>query len=66
MSVLLTFCLIQVTGGYVNVAQIVSVDTKGNILTTNSLLDKISSGDSSAEAFLRRVENVCGGKHGAH
>ncbi len=64
MNVLLQFCMIQVAGGYINVAQIVSVDNKGKVYTTNSLLDQVDSGDGSAEAFLRRVEKVCGGKSG--
>ncbi len=62
MSVLIEFCFIHVVGGYVNVAQIVSVGSDNTILTTNSLVDKIPTGDSSPEAFLKRVMNTCGGK----
>lgn len=68
MSVLIQMCFIHVVGGYVNVAQIAEVvqsDSTNHtyVITTTLGRTPIPTGDTSSEAFLRRIEETCGGKH---
>lgn len=70
MNVLIQFCFVQVVGGYVNVAQIVSVDNIGQLETTPNKQayvvlasgDVFGTGDKTPADFLDRVKKTCGGK----
>lgn len=66
MSVLIEMCFISVVGGYVNVAQIASVDNEINrskAFVRETTARVWETGDRTPEAFLARIQKTCGGKH---
>lgn len=70
MTVQLAFCFVHVIGGYMNIAQITQVsiwDKKTYACSPQNSPTFAAcqlTGDDTPEAFLRRVEEVCGGKKG--
>ena len=65
MNVLIQFCFIHVVGGYVNVAQIITITQVGKdvLVKTPDHLFALNTGDKTPEDFLDRVKKTCGGKH---
>lgn len=49
-------------GGYVNVAQIQSVANQYVYVGGKSASFEYKTGDATPEAFLKRIEDTCGGK----